>query len=130
MLFGAGEAGCFCTVAFLSAAGLLALSIRTEAVQPAMLLMGLASFANDLDMTPSWSTCMDVGGKYAGTITGSMNMMGNLAGFTAPWIGGIILDHTHGDWNQFLYLNVGVYLVGALCWTFIDPITPIEESIH
>ncbi len=116
------------TIAFLAAAGLLTLSIRTEAVLPAMLLMGLASFSNDLDMTPSWSTCMDIGGKYAGTIAGSMNMMGNLAGFTAPWIGGIILDRTHNDWNQFLYVNVIVYLLGALCWTFIDPVTPIDRS--
>jgi len=116
------------TFAFLSAAGCLTLSIRTEAVLPAMLLMGLASFSNDLDMTPSWNTCMDVGGKYAGTIAGSMNMMGNLAGFAAPWIGGIILDHTHGDWNQFLYVNVAVYLVGATCWSFIDPVTPIDAE--
>ena len=116
------------TFGFLSAAGLLALSIRTEAALWAMVLMGLASFANDLDIPPSWNTCMDVGGKYAGTIAGSMNMMGNLAGFAAPSIGGMILDRTHGDWNLFLYLNVGIYLVGALCWTFIDPVTPIETG--
>lgn len=116
------------TCAFLCAAVLLTLSIRTAAVLPAMLLMGLASFSNDLDMTPSWSTCMDIGGKYAGTIAGSMNMMGNLAGFCAPWIGGIILDHTHGDWNEFLYVNVAMYLVGAVCWTFIDPVTQIDGN--
>ena len=39
---------------------------------------------------------MDMGGKYAGTIAGSMNMMGNLAGFAAPWIGGMILDRRTG----------------------------------
>lgn len=116
------------TFGFLSAAGLLTLSIRAEAAWPAMILMGLASFANDLDMPPSWNTCMDIGGKFAGTVAGSMNMAGNLAGFAAPWIGGVILDQTHGDWNRFLYLNVAVYLVGALCWSFIDPVTPIEES--
>jgi sugar phosphate permease len=116
------------TFGFLSAAGLLTLSIRTEATVPAMLLMGLASFANDLDIPPSWNTCMDVGGKYAGTIAGSMNMMGNLAGFAAPWIGGMILDRTHGDWNLFLYLNVAIYLVGAMCWSFIDPVTPIDRD--
>jgi len=116
------------TFGFLAAASLLMVSIRTEAVLPAMIIMGLASFANDLDMPPSWSSCMDIGGRFAGTIAGSMNMAGNLAGFTAPWIGGVILDHTHGDWNRFLYVNVGVYLVGAMCWSFIDPVTPLEKS--
>jgi nitrate/nitrite transporter NarK len=56
-----------------------------------------------------------------------MNMMGNLAGFVAPAIGGLILDRTHGNWNLFLYLNVGIYLIGAMCWSFIDPVTPIEQ---
>jgi ACS family glucarate transporter-like MFS transporter len=117
------------TFGFLSAAGFLTLSIRANDALVAMMLMGAASFANDLDIPPSWNTCMDVGGKYAGTIAGSMNMMGNLAGFVAPAIGGMILDRTHGDWNLFLYLNVAIYLAGALCWTFIDPVTPIERSV-
>ena len=47
-------------------------------------LMGLASFFNDLVMPGAWATCMDVGGAYAGTVSGSMNMMGNMAGFFAP----------------------------------------------
>jgi hypothetical protein len=57
-----------------------------------------------------------------------MNMMGNLAGFVAPAIGGRILDKTHSDWSPFLYIMVGIYIVGATCWFFIDPVTPIEQS--
>jgi nitrate/nitrite transporter NarK len=71
---------------------------------------------------------MDIGGKYAGTVAGSMNMMGNLAGFAAPWIGGILLQRNNGDWSQFLYLMAGMYVLGALCWPFIDPVTPIDKD--
>ena len=53
-----------------------------------MLMMGFASFCNDLIMPGAWASCMDIGGKYAGTVSGSMNMMGNLAGFVAPVVGG------------------------------------------
>src|SRR5438445_625824 len=80
----------------------------------AMLAMGMASFANDLAMPPSWNSCMDIGGKYAGTVAGSMNMMGNLAGFAAPAIGGWLMDRTHGDWNLLIYLMAGIYVVGAM----------------
>ena len=51
----------------------------------AMIVMGLASFANDLVMPCAWGACMDVGGKFAGTLSGSMNMMGNLAGGSRRW---------------------------------------------
>ncbi len=43
-------------------------------------------------------------------------------------LGGYILDYTKGDWNRLLYLMIGVYVMGALCWPFIDPVTPLEES--
>jgi ACS family glucarate transporter-like MFS transporter len=115
------------TFGFLAAALLLFLSTRIENAILGTLVLACASFANDLDMPPSWNTCMDMGGKYAGTVAGSMNMMGNLAGFAAPWIAGIILDRWR-DWNLFFYLMIAVYLCGAVCWPFIDPVTPIEEE--
>jgi MFS family permease len=90
-----------------------------------MLAMGMASFSNDLVMPGAWGTCMDVGGPYAGTLAGSMNLMGNMAGFVAPWLGGYILQRTSDDWNILLYVMAGVYFLGTLCWPFIDPTTPI-----
>jgi MFS family permease len=94
----------------------------------AMVAMGLASFSNDLVMPIAWNSCMEIGGKYAGTVSGSMNMMGNLAGFVAPVIGGFLLDATHNDWNLFIYVNAGIGVLGALCWVFLDPTTSLEEA--
>jgi len=71
---------------------------------------------------------MDIGGKYAGTVAGSMNMMGNLAGFAAPLSGGYILRYTGGNWNSFLYVMATMYLLGTFCWPFIDPVTPIDKE--
>jgi ACS family glucarate transporter-like MFS transporter len=110
---------------FLSAATCLFVSTRLEDPLWGMIAMGFASFSNDLTMPPSWNTCMDIGGKYAGTMAGSMNMMGNLAAFAAPAFGGFLLDRTHGDWDLLLYVMVGMYFLGALCWPFIDPVTPV-----
>lgn len=112
---------------FLGAACMLVLCIRTQDPLYAMLMMGMASFFNDLVMPGAWGTCMDVGGKYAGTLSGSMNMMGNLAGFVAPPLGGYILRATNNDWNTFLYVMAAVYLVGTFCWPLMDPVTPLES---
>jgi MFS family permease len=112
---------------FFGAGCFLILSINTSDVFWAMIAMGMASFCNDLVMPGAWGTCMDVGGKYAGTLSGSMNMMGNMAGFVAPTFGGWLVKQYGGDWNPFLYVMAGVYLLGTLCWPLIDPTTPLES---
>jgi ACS family glucarate transporter-like MFS transporter len=113
---------------FFAAFVMLVFAINIQNAILAMFAMGLASFFNDFVMPCAWGTCMDVGGKYAGTLAGSMNMMGNLAGFVAPVMGGVILKATAGNWDMFMYVMAGFYLLGTFTWPFIDPVTPIEAT--
>jgi MFS family permease len=92
----------------------------------AMVVMGLASFCNDLVMPNAWGACMDIGGKYAGTLSGSMNMMGNMAGGAAPIAVGYILRATNENWLVPFYVMAAIYLIGTVCWMVLDPVTPIE----
>jgi MFS transporter, ACS family, glucarate transporter len=112
---------------FSAAVCILAVTVTRDPLM-AMLVMGLASFFNDLVMPGAWGACMDVGGKYAGTLSGSMNMMGNLAGFVAPAVGGFILQNTGDNWNIFLYTMAGAYVLCILCWPLIDSVTPIDQD--
>lgn len=91
----------------------------------AVAAIALASFSNDLSIPGSWTTCMDVGGRYVGTLSGMMNMIGNIGGFLSPIVLGYIVGRT-GDWNLTFYVTAAVYLLGALCWWLIDPVTPLE----
>ncbi|MGJ5813236.1 MFS transporter [Paludibaculum fermentans] len=119
---------------FLGASAFLLVCIQQKDPLYGMLAMGMASFCNDLVMPCAWGSCMDIGGKYAGTLSGSMNMMGNMAGFVAPQVGGIILDATRttatpqGDYNMFIYTMAAAYFLGAFCWPFIDPTKPLEQT--
>ena len=106
---------------FAATAVLLVAVTRIESVVPAMLAMALASFASDLTMPISWDACVEIGGPYCATVASSMNMLGNLGGFVAPVIGGIILAHTHGNWNLVLEVMAALVFVAALCWLYIDP---------
>ncbi|MBV8818123.1 MAG: MFS transporter [Acidobacteriaceae bacterium] len=115
-------------IGFAGAGGLLIAAIQMKQAIPAMIAMGLASFCNDLVMPPSWAACMDIGGKYAGTLSGSMNMMGNLAGFASPVVGGKILHDDPSRYPDLLYISAAVYFIGLLCWPFIDPVTPLEAD--
>jgi sugar phosphate permease len=117
-------------IGFIGAAALLIVAIQMKDATSAMIFMGLASFCNDLVMPPSWAACMDIGGKYAGTLSGSMNMMGNLAGYAAPVIGGYIVHGDPSRYNIFLYVMAAAYILGTFCWPFIDPVTPLDEEDH
>jgi MFS family permease len=112
---------------FAGAGALLMISFYIRDPLLAMLSMGMASFFNDTTLPGSWSACMDVGGKYAGTVSGSMNMMGNFGGMAGPIVVGYVLDLTHRDWQLAFVISCVVYFLGALCWLVIDPVTPLEE---
>ncbi len=123
-------------IGLAGAASLLMTSFYIKDPLLAMLAMGMASFCNDLTMPGSWASCMDIGGKYAGTVSGSMNMMGNFGGLVGPTVVGYLLSVTATtnaagtvvkNWLPVFAIASAVYFLGALFWLFIDPVTPLEE---
>jgi sugar phosphate permease len=111
---------------FTGASLLLMLSIHLPNPVATMVTMGFASFCNDLVMPGSWGACMDVGGKYAGTVSGAMNMFGNIGGAVSPTAIGLILRWTHGNWDAAFYVSAVVYFCGSFFWLPMDPATPLE----
>lgn len=94
----------------------------------AMMSMGVSCFGNDMCMPGSWTACMDLGGRFAGTLSGFMNMMGMVGGLLAPYTIPIILDSAGGNWDVPILVIAAVYFVGALAWLGIDPVTPLERT--
>lgn len=95
---------------------------------PAMIALGFAGFFNDLIMPAAWASTMDIGGRYAGTVAGAMNMMGSIAGAFSVAIVGYILSWTNNDWTMTFTISASIYLVGAVCWLFLDSHTPVETE--
>jgi MFS family permease len=116
-------------IGFTGAATLLMTSFYLRDPLLAMLSMGMASFFNDTTLPGSWSACMDVGGKYAGTVSGSMNMMGNFGGMLCAALTGYLADSSGGGWTNVLLISSVVYFLGGLCWLFIDPVTSLEAKL-
>ncbi len=69
---------------------------------------------------------MDVGGKYAGTISGTMNMAGQIGGALGPIVVGYILQYMNHNWTLTFVISAAINVVGGLCWIWIDPVTPVE----
>ncbi|HVS52876.1 MAG TPA: MFS transporter [Opitutaceae bacterium] len=119
----------FAYIAYGGAAALLLVSSHIADPVPAMLAMGLASFCLDLVLPVCWSTAMDVGGKYAGTVSGTMNMAGQIGGaIVGPSVVGFILQYAHRDWGLTFAISAAIYVIGGLCWLWIDPVTPVAKA--
>jgi ACS family glucarate transporter-like MFS transporter len=94
----------------------------------AMFVLGLAGFFNDFVMPAAWAGTMDVGGRYSGTVSGAMNMMGSIAGASSVIVVGYLLTWTRGNWTLTFLISAAIYAAGALCWVFLDSHTPLERT--
>jgi MFS family permease len=94
----------------------------------AMFVLGMAGFFNDFVMPAAWASTMDIGGRFAGTVSGAMNMMGSIAGASSVTVVGYLLAWTAGNWTLTFYISAAIYLVGAACWLFLDSHTPVVRT--
>jgi MFS transporter, ACS family, glucarate transporter len=95
----------------------------------AMFVLGMAGFFNDFVMPAAWASTMDIGGRYAGTVSGAMNTLGSLAGASSVLFVGYLLAWTLNNWTLTFYISAAIYLVGAVCWLFLDSHTPVERAV-
>src|SRR5206468_7186826 len=84
-----------------------------------VLCLCLASFMKDFAMAVSWSTCLDVGHRYSGTVSGFMNMVGNLGTFFSPPI--VAYLARKGQWDLALVYSAAMFFTAAVCWLFVNP---------
>jgi len=115
-------------VGFVGASASVIIFTKISDPANAMIVLGIAGLFNDFVMPPAWAACMDIGGRYSGTVSGSMNMMGNIAGALSPLAIGYLLAWTGQNWTLTFYVSAAVYSLGAVCWLFLDAETPMEQS--
>ncbi len=65
---------------------------------------------------PSWAVPMDVGGEYSGTVSGMMNMSGNIGGALSPTVFGILVQY--GSWVAPFIVAACLLVFGAAVWAF------------
>jgi MFS family permease len=82
-------------------------------------LTAAAGFAA-LGIASAWATCLAIGGRHGGVVSGTMNMCGNLGGAMSPVVFGKSLQYL-GSWEVPLASVAGLYLVSGLMWLLVDP---------
>ena len=86
----------------------------------AAVLISIGLAANMFTLGAAWSTCLDIGGNHSGVVSAAMNTSGQLGAVLSP----LLVTGTckyFGDWNAPLFLMGALFLLGAVCWLFINP---------
>jgi MFS transporter, ACS family, glucarate transporter len=117
-------------IGFVGAAASIFAFVQISDPVRAMLLLGLAGFFNDFVMPAAWAGAMDIGGRFSGTVSGTMNMVGNIGGALSPIAIAYMLTWTSNNWALTFYVSSAIYLLGGLCWLFIDAHTPLEKDVE
>lgn len=110
----------------LATVGLLA-SLKMSTALPAVFFLTIAVFGADMTLSPSWSACVDIGGRSSGAVSGTMNMAGNIGAFATSLAFPYLLAWT-GASTPFFFVAAGLNAVAVTLWLFIKPQQPIQAA--
>ena len=85
-----------------------------------------AGFFLECTIGPSWAVPMDTGGKYSGTVSGMMNMAGNIGGALSPVVFGYLAQYA--NWQAPFIVAATLLVIGSAIWAFwLDPDRSVVE---
>ncbi len=87
--------------------------------EQATTLMCLAMAGFDFGQGANWATVVDIGGRFAGTAAGFINMVGNAGNYLQPYLGAMVF-RTLG-WDVLFGVYSAAFLAAAVLWLLIDP---------
>jgi sugar phosphate permease len=107
-------------VGMLGCAVFIVPAALTEDAYTAVYCLTAAMFFLECTIGPSWAVPMDVGGEHSGTVSGMMNMAGNIGGALSPIVFGVLVQF--GSWQAPFIVAASLLIMGAAVWAFwLDP---------
>jgi MFS family permease len=111
----------------LAFAGLFTLAatlVASPVAAAALIAFGGAS--SNFLLGAAWGTCLDIGGRRSGAVSAAMNTSGQVGSILSPILVAAIVSR-FSDWSAPLYLAGVLFLLGAVCWLWIDPTKPVSD---
>lgn len=76
-----------------------------------------------LTFNAGWAACIDIGGKFSGSVTGWMNFWGNIGGVTAPALTAWLA--TAYGWQAAIVTTAALAIIGIAAWFAVKPDVPL-----
>ena len=101
---------------FVVAASALLYLTQANSPEMAVALFTLATFGTEMTISPSWAYCIDIGGGKSGSVSGAMNMVGNLGGFVSASAFPALARWNGGDAGLYFLVAAVLNLTSAILW--------------
>src|SRR5262249_48632574 len=111
----------------LSAAVMLGAAVTPDK-RRAGLFLALGDGARGCIAPVSWGGWLGGGGKMAGTVSGTMNMAGQVGSFASSVAFGYLVTY-FGGYNAPLFPMAALLLISALLFSRIDPTEQLAEQL-
>ncbi len=111
----------------LAAVGML-MSVEQATVGGAVFWLTVAIFGADMTLSPSWSFCIDIGGRHAGAVSGTMNMAGNLGSAITALAFAYLPETSRGN-VAFFYTAAALSGVAVVCWFLANSSRKMEVTV-
>jgi ACS family glucarate transporter-like MFS transporter len=109
----------------LAAIGMV-MSVDQATAGGAIFWLSVAIFGADMTLSPSWSFCIDIGGRHAGAVSGTMNMAGNLGSAITALAFAYLPESSRGN-VAFFYTAAVLSALAILCWCFARGVRKLES---
>lgn len=115
---------CLVAAAAMTIAGIfVAFGARAEDVRVASVVLAGGAGALYLSQSSFWSVTADIAGGSAGSVSGFMNMGGQIGGAVTgsltPWIA------ARYGWTASFLVASALCVVGAVCWLVVNPLNTL-----
>ncbi|MGH9720173.1 MAG: MFS transporter [Bryobacteraceae bacterium] len=95
-------------------------TILTQDKYVALVFLALSYAGSDFMLPTAWAVCLDIGKKYAGAVTGTMNTAGQIGSFISSVLFGYFVKFS-GSYDFPLIPMTVMLLISTLLWLKIDP---------
>jgi ACS family glucarate transporter-like MFS transporter len=112
---------------FVLAALGMVMSVEQATAAGAVFWLTIAIFGADMTLAPSWSFCIDIGGRHAGAVSGTMNMAGNLGSAITALAFAYLPETSRGN-VAFFYTAAALSGGAIVCWLLANPATKLQAN--
>ena len=109
----------------VTSVGLYAAS-QMASVEAAIFWMTVALGALGFCMSATWSSVMSLGGRFSGSVSGWINLWGNIGGVLAPTVTAFLVE-AYG-WNDAFAITALFGALVVVCWLVIKPGKQLVED--
>ena len=103
-------------------------AVYTENLYVTIFWLSLGLGGVGMSMGMSWAAATDLGRNFSGTVSGWMNLWGNIGALTSPFLAGAFVEQL--GWSMTFQLLIIPAVLAIIMWFFVKPDQPLVIDEH